>query len=588
MADIFISYSSKDREKAEQLIELLASAGLSVWIDKSGIEVATTWSGEIVDAIEGCKAFVVLLSPNSIESVNVVKEVSLAAELKKKIVPLDLEPVELSRDLRYHLSGIQRSPMTNIDAIIRVFGKIGLEATQAPSIKLVKEPDGRKSLMILPFEDLSPTGDNGWFADGLATELISALSNVKALRVTDQQTTKEYKSYKGHLTMYAREMSIRYFIQGSVRKFGDQIKISVSLLDIETGDHLWQDSLKGTMDGIFDIQEKVAEKVVEGLRVHLARDEREKLAERDTKNAEAYELYMKAIEYFQRHTKEDFRHAVQLSTEAIQLDPNYASAHQFKANALVSLYRFYDQTPALLDEGEIECKEALRSKPDLFKVYQQLSQIYMYRGQLAEAEAMAKLHVQSDPQNSYSHATLGLFYMGTDQPSSAIAPFEAAVRLSPDSIALLWNLTVCCDNAGEHEKCRTWATVALPIIARHLKLHPDDEGKRVWQSALLFSAGKISEARTAALNLTNLRDGMSLTNRAILLLRVGELPEAIRTIRRAIEADYRNAPRLKDLLSTERDGMLSLQGTPEYEEVKRMVEQIESDDRSSSEANANG
>src|SRR5689334_10038415 len=98
MADIFISYSSKDRAQAEQLTELLASAGLSVWIDKSGIDVATSWSGEIVDAIDNCKAMIVMLSPSSNESKNVAKEVSLAAERNKKLLPLDLEPVQLSRD----------------------------------------------------------------------------------------------------------------------------------------------------------------------------------------------------------------------------------------------------------------------------------------------------------------------------------------------------------------------------------------------------------------------------------------------------------------------------------------------------------
>src|SRR5579883_2860923 len=132
MADIFISYSSKDKEKAEQLTELLASAGLSVWIDQSGIDVATSWSEEIVDAIDSCKAFIVMLSPNSIASHNVVKEVSLASEKRKKILPLDLEPVDLPKSLQYPLAGIQRAPMTNIDAIIRAIGKLGLEATKAP------------------------------------------------------------------------------------------------------------------------------------------------------------------------------------------------------------------------------------------------------------------------------------------------------------------------------------------------------------------------------------------------------------------------------------------------------------------------
>src|SRR5579872_4358255 len=188
MPDIFISYSRQDAEQAQLLTELLTSAGLSVWIDQSGIEVATSWSGEIVDAIEECKAFIVLLSTASTESTNVIKEVALATEKKKKILPLDLEPVPLPRDLQYALAGIQRAPMTNIDAVIRALAKLGLEATGAPQPpKIVKETDGRKSLMILPFEDLSPTADNAWFADGLATELISALSNVKALRVTDRK-----------------------------------------------------------------------------------------------------------------------------------------------------------------------------------------------------------------------------------------------------------------------------------------------------------------------------------------------------------------------------------------------------------------
>src|SRR3954470_2573464 len=129
MPDIFISYSSKDREQAQLLTELLASAGLSVWIDQAGIDVATSWSKEIVDAIDKCKALVVLLSPSSIASINVVKEISLAAERHKKILPLDLEPVTLPNEIAYHLTGLQRTSMTNIDAVIRALGKLGLEAT---------------------------------------------------------------------------------------------------------------------------------------------------------------------------------------------------------------------------------------------------------------------------------------------------------------------------------------------------------------------------------------------------------------------------------------------------------------------------
>src|ERR1019366_325182 len=146
-------------------------------------------------------------------------------------------------------------------------------------------------------------------------------------------------------------------------------------------------------------QEEVALKVVEGLKIHLASDEKKKLAERGTENAEAYELYMKAREYFARQTKEGFQLAVQLLTEAIKLDPGYARAYYFKANALAELYRVYDRTLALLDEAETLCKEALRLDTHLFAAYHPLSQIYMHRGQLAEAEEAAREYIRKDPQD---------------------------------------------------------------------------------------------------------------------------------------------------------------------------------------------
>ena len=578
MSDIFISYSSKDREQAEQLTELLASAGLSVWIDQSGIEAAEIWSKEIVQAIDGCKAFVILISPASNMSTNVHKEVSLASEKKKKILPLDLEPVQLSEDLQYHLAGIQRAPMTNIDAVIRALAKLGLEATGAPQPpKIVKEADGRKSLMILPFEDLSPTADNAWFADGIVSELISALSAVKALRVADNQATKEFKSYHGQLSTYAREMGIRYFIQGDVRKFGDNIKISVRLLDIETGDHLWQDSMKGTMSDIFDIQERVAEKVVEGLKVHLAADEKKKLAERGTENAEAYELYMKASEYFARATEEGYQLAIQLLTEAIKLDKGYAQAYPVKASALAALYSSYDRDPALLSEAETLCREGLRLKPDLFAVYSPLSITYMHRGQRAQAEEAAREYIRKDPQNFNSHFTLGFFYDGTGQPDKAIAPFEEAVRLKPDDLVSLWNLVVDCDAAGEREKCARWARIAVPHFERHLKLHPNDESLRVDHANLLQWSGRSDEAHAAAMKLTNLKDSNPLYDTACLFGRLGDPPAALRNFRKAIEAGFRNIRHLKEFLTDEKDGILALQGTPEYEEVKRMVEKIEAE-----------
>ncbi len=433
--------------------------------------------------------------------------------------------------------------------------------------------------MILPFEDLSPTADNQWFADGIVSEMISALSNVKAIRIADNQATKEFRSYHGQLTTYAHTMNIRYFVQGDVRKFGDQIKISSRLLDIETGDHLWQDSMKGTMNDIFEIQEAVALKVVEGLKVHLASDEKKKLAERGTENAEAYELFLKANEYFHRQSKEGFQLAARLWSEAIALDPAYANAYSSKANALAALYRSYTRDPALLEEGLTLINEARRLKTDLWSAYYALSIILQLQGKDTEAEFAAQEYIRNAPEDFVSHFALGFFYASTGQDAKAIAPFEEALKQKPEHLAALFNLVVACNNTKEEandrsfaEKRKHWSEIAIPLYEKRLKLFPDEEFNRVNYADLLHWAGRDDEARAAARKLDDLRDGKALFNTACLQCMLKDYSAGILTFRKAIQAGYRNMRNIKSFVDSEDEGLGTLKGTPEWEAVREMVD----------------
>lgn len=573
MADIFISYSSKDREQAEQLTELLSSAGLSVWIDQQGIGAATSWSGEITRAISDCKALVVMLSPSSVESKNVIREVSLAFEKNKKILPLDLEPVALTDDLAYHLAGLQRTPMTNIDAIIRALDKLGFEAMQAPTMKLVKETDSRKSLMILPFDDLSPTGDNQWFADGIASELISAFSQIKTLRVADQQATKDFKRYTGLLPVYAREMNIRYFVEGDVRKFGDQIKVTARLRDIETSDYLWQDSLKGTMEDIFDIQEQVAHNVVEGLKVILTNEEKQKLAERGTENAEAYEMFLKALEYASRHTREGFLLAEQLLAQAIAVDPGYAQAYTAKANNIALRYRSYDRDPKLLEEGLALIHEGKRLKPDLWYSNYPLSMFLRLQGKMEEAEHTIREYIAHAPEDFRSHFALGFFYDNIDQPKKSVAPYEEAQKLNPDSLTTLTNLARACWLAEQKQKQLQWAEYSIPIFERRQRLFPDEEWIKVEYALLLYYAGRYEQAKSVAASLDVITDGRLLYNAAWVHLLLNDHASSVASFRKAIDAGFRDIQHLKSFLVD----LAAIKDTPQWEAAREMVEQIELD-----------
>jgi tetratricopeptide (TPR) repeat protein len=286
---------------------------------------------------------------------------------------------------------------------------------------------------------------------------------------------------------------------------------------------------------------------------------------------------MKALEYFHRQTKEGSQLAVRLLTEVIKLDPGYAHAYRLKATTLLALYRNYDRAPGLLDEAEALCEEALRLKPELVSGYYPRSQIYQYRGQLVEAEEMARECIRIDPQNHMSHFTLGFFYTSIGEQARAIPSWEEAVRLNPDDRVNLWNLIVSCDAAGESAKCAHWARVALPLIDRHLKLHPDDEGWRVRHALLLLFCGRTDDAHTAAMKLKDLKDGTSLYDTACLIGRLGDRSEALRTFRKAIESGFSDTRLLTEFLTDDEEGILSLQGTTEYDEVKLMVEKIEAE-----------
>ncbi len=570
MADIFISYSSIDREKAEQLTELLGSAGLSVWIDKAGIEAATSWSGEITQAITDCKVFVILLSPNSITSHNVSKEVSLASERKKKILPIDLIPVELPNDLAYHLAGIQRTSLTNIDSIIRAIGRLGLEAPHAPTIKLVRETDSRKSLMILPFEDLSPTADNQWFADGIVSEMISLLSNVKALRLIDAQTTKEFKNYKGHLAVYAKEMGIRYFVEGDVRKFGDNIKITSRLLDIETGDHLWQDSLKGTMEEIFDIQESVAKNVATGLQIILTHEENKRIEEQPTENAEAYELYLRANEYYSRHTRVDIERSLSIYEEVVKLDPEFDDAYIQMANVALAYYRTYSKDSAIIERVNGYILKAESILGESAKVCWIRGTLQRTTGQYEASRISLKRAIELDPglMDAYESFAMTSAILGNLEETIIVR--EKMLQLQESNHNARYSYLLALNRLNDIPRLREAASKAIPIFERYLRLAPDDWYARSQYIGAVCMSGKFERALSegSMLEANGNLDGYTLFNLACAYLHTGSKERGLETLRKSVAAGYSNM----DVFRIHPD-LNCIRLSPEFESILKEVEE---------------
>jgi adenylate cyclase len=563
MSDIFISYSPQDAEQALTLTEKLRTEGIDVWIDRRDGDRGIQSGAEIVEHIDACSTFVLLISIDSVESDEVLKELSIAFDQNKRIIPVELDPIVLPSSFAA-VAELQRVAITDFDAILR--------AHKYGPARIVQS-DTRTSLIVLPFGDLSPTEENNaWFADGMTAEMIDALAKIKSLRVLDRSSAMTLRGAKLSKAEIGKEFNTRYFIEGTIRKVGNEIDIVVSLLDIESGEQLWQETHHGEFKNIFGIQEAVAEKVIVALKLHLTKIEREHLRDRGTENTHAYELMMKALVYFHRQTREGFVFARQLFSGAIQIDPEYAQALRGKAHALASIYRDYDRDPALLEEALQLLQEALRLKPTLWSAYHPLSIIYNLQGKLGEAERAAQDYVSNAPEDPLSYFALGFFYAELGQYEKAIAPYEQRLKLRPDDWITLWNLVITCREAGELDKQRYWARVAVPRYEKYIRLLPDNEDMRIGHALLLYYAGKEAEARQAAPLLDNVRDGMSLYRTACLHCFLKEYELGLGTIHKAIDAGFRNVEMLSEFLNDEEGGIGSLKGTPEYEEIKKMVQ----------------
>jgi adenylate cyclase len=489
MADIFISYSRKDSSRALSLAEKLRTHGISIWIDQHGIEGASSWSGEIVRAINQCTGFIVLLSAASVESDNVVREVALAFEKKKKILPIELESVALPEPMEYPLAGIQKLAFDNWDAIERVLAKLVPLREETPAkppavITLPSDPLGRKMIAVLPFENLSSDPDNEWFADGLTQELIGMLSKLSSLCVTDRRSVMGYKNTTKPVKAIAQELGVEYVIEGTVRKAGPNLRITSELVEVQSGRHLWSETFKGTIDDIFEIQESVAKNIVDGLDLILNPKEKDSLLKQPTISSEAYELYLRAREL--GYTKDEMK-GIPLLERAIELDPNFIGAYSH----LSSIYnRARRHHPELSDKAHEYAQKAYALDPENPTSNVSMGAAIFNSGKFEEAYQYLLRAYSADPNATGTNAWMGFYHRRLKNFTEAARYYERALELEPGQPHFIMHLYGIYREKNDVAALKDLAIRALPHLELRLQTNHDHEAADMVFLALLPYAGR--------------------------------------------------------------------------------------------------
>lgn len=275
------------------------------------------------------------------------------------------------------------------------------KSTTAVATTLVPiETTNRKSVAVLPFENLSDEKSNAYFAEGIQDEILTRLSKIGDLKVISRTSTAKYKSAPNNLREIAQQLGVANVLEGSVQKTGDQVRITVQLINALVDSHLWAETYDRKLIDTFAIESDVAQKIASSLEAKLTGPEQHTLAARPTDNTDAYQLYLKGRFFWNKRTAGDFETALGYFEQAVAADPNYAVAYAGMADCYLLLPLFGGAAPA-----------------DLYP----------------KAKAMAQKALALDPNLAEAHASLGLLHASWDFDfPESVREMERAIELNPN------------------------------------------------------------------------------------------------------------------------------------------------------------
>ena len=199
-----------------------------------------------------------------------------------------------------------------------------------------------KSIAVLPFANMSADAENEYFTDGMAEEIINALTKIQALRVASRTSSFAFKGKNEDIGEIGRKLKVSTVLEGSVRKMGNRLRITAQLVNVADGYHLWSERYDREMEDVFAIQDDISQAIVKALRVILSEGEKKRDRERPHANVEAYDYYLRGRQYFHQLRGAVWSSARQMFNKAIEIDPEYALAYAGVADCCSLLYMYFD------------------------------------------------------------------------------------------------------------------------------------------------------------------------------------------------------------------------------------------------------
>ena len=400
-----------------------------------------------------------------------------------------------------------------------------------------------KSVAVLYFENLSGSKEDEYLRDGITEDVITELSKIRGLNTFSRPTVLAFRDKSVTPAQIGQQLGAAYVLTGTLRRSGARLRISAQLVDTRTDFPLWSERFDREMKDVFEVQDEMARKIAEALRVTLSPQELEALADKPTENLQAYDLYLRGKRYARRLTRQDVEFALQMFENAVTLDPSFALAYAACANACAMYYSFFSRDQVWVDRAREASGKAVALRWDLPETHVSQAWVLYAAGLYDEAVRMVKKAIERkrDCDGAYYLLCRALFAAGRYQEVGDVS--EAAIEASGEDYNVYVPITNALGAMGKEEGARNMIQRRKAALESHLKHVPEDARARILLASDYANLKRPDDA-VRELNLAvtlRANEASILYNVACVYCVLGKKAEALASLTKAWEAGSKDS-----------------------------------------------
>ena len=441
---------------------------------------------------------------------------------------------------------------------------------------LVRETDGdAPSIAVLPFLDLSPTRDQQYFCEGVAEEILNALTRIGDLHVAARSSSFQFSPQAGDVRAIGRKLGVKTILEGSVRKAGRKLRVTAQLVKVIDGYHIWSKEFDADLEDVFEIQDNIAASIAEALVETIGEREKESIRTVPPTDIDAYDYYLRGRQFFKRFHKVDIEHARQMFWQALDIDPNFALAWAGYADCHSFLMMYVDPDPLHAQQADRASKRALELGPELAEAYASRGLACLVARDFENAESAFRKALELNPRlfEAYYYYARTRFHQGDLDGAAEL--FRQAADADPTDYQSRCLRVQILRGTGHTALAIEEAREAVELLEKHLEWHPDDARGLHLGAGSLIVLGQTERAKRWLRRALELDpdDPIVLYNIACNFATLGEVDESLDYLEQAVEHGTVSS----DWMRNDED-LVSLRGNPRYAPLLRRVQEKENPD----------